>query len=274
MKMDLETVKALLPERKASSHKGDYGKAVLLCGSRGYTGAPAMAAMGALRIGTGLVWLGVPKSIYKIEALKMNEAIVTPLGSFRGSFAGSIPQKLLADKDAVLFGCGCGQRCEAFFLRLMKQYQGPLVLDADGINLIASHKDILRGRTGPTVLTPHEGEFRRLGGDLTKGRQQAAADMARDLHCIVVLKGHETVITDGEVCYINPTGNPGLATGGSGDVLAGMITGLLAQHLSPLEAAVCGAYLHGGAADLCAQRLGMCAMLPTDILEDLPRLLK
>ena len=149
----------------------------------------------------------------------------------------------------------------------------PVVLDADGINVMAAHKDILRGRTNPTVLTPHAGEFARLGGK-SEDRVAAAEEMARDLGCIILLKGHHTVITDGASTYINPTGNPGMAVGGSGDVLAGIITALLGQGIEPLKAAACGAWLHGAAGDICADEIGQYGMLPTDMLNVLPRLLK
>ena len=150
----------------------------------------------------------------------------------------------------------------------------PVVLDADGINVIAQHKDVLRGRQAPTVLTPHDGEFARLGGLLGEDRMAAAASVAKDLGCILLLKGHRTCITDGENHYINCTGNPGMAVGGSGDVLGGIIASLLGQGLAPLEAAAVGACLHGAAGDICARELGQYGMLPTDMLNCLPRLMK
>ena len=155
----------------------------------------------------------------------------------------------------------------------MTQFSGPVLVDADGITLLAAHKDILRGRTGPTVLTPHAGEFARLEYSI-EDRRVEAETAARDLGCIMLLKGHDTVITDGETTYINPTGNPGMAVGGSGDVLAGIITALIGQGIQPLEAAAMGAWLHGAAGDLCAEELGQYGMLPTDMLTRLPRLMK
>ena len=178
--------------------------------------------------------------------------------------------------DAVVLGCGLGQNGETFQVvkAVLEEARCPVVLDADGINVIAAHKDILRGRTGTTILTPHAGEFARLGGDLSQGREAAAEEMARDLGCVVLLKGHNSVITDGETTYINPTGNPGMAVGGSGDVLAGIIGSFLGQGLDPLEAAACGAWVHGAAGDICAREIGQYGMLPTDMLHALPRLLK
>jgi len=156
----------------------------------------------------------------------------------------------------------------------LEQAKCPVVVDADGINVLKEHKDILRGRAYPTILTPHDGEFLRFGGTIGNDRMASTAYFAREWNCILLLKGHETCITDGEVCYRNKTGNPGMAVGGSGDVLAGIITGLLGQGIVPLDAVACGAWLHGAAGDLCAQQLGQYGMLPTDMLNVLPRLLK
>ncbi len=277
--LDREQVLTYFPRRKRTAHKGDFGKLLLLCGSRGYTGAAALASMGALRCGAGLVYLGVPESIYAIEAVKLTEPVVFPLPEREGKLSEAVVPEILGHingKDAVLLGPGMGQSEGVFqaVKLILEQFPGPVVLDADGINVLAGHKDILRGRTAPTILTPHPGEFSRLGGDLTQGRKQAAEAMARDLGCILLLKGHETVITDGKTTYINPTGNPGMAVGGSGDVLAGVITALLGQGLEPLTAAACGAWLHGAAGDLCARELGEYGMLPTDLVAALPRLLK
>lgn len=277
--LDREAVLSILPDRAGWSHKGDYGRILLLCGSRGYTGAPALAAMGALRSGAGLVYLGVPESIYAIEAMKLLESIVFPLPDDLGMFSLGALEEIrhkLQKMDAVLIGPGMGQSSGTLELtRLVLQtFPGPVILDADGINLLASHKDLLRERTGPVILTPHDGEFSRLAGNPGADRTGAAVSLARDLGAIVLLKGHITVITDGETVYLNHTGNPGMAVGGCGDVLAGIITSLCGQGLSPLEAAACGAWLHGAAGDACAKELGQYGMLPTDMLDVLPRLMK
>lgn len=268
-----------LPDRKITGHKGNFGKVLLLCGSRGYTGAAALSAMGALRSGAGLVFLGVPQCIYEIEAVKLTEPVVFPIPETNGCFASDAQADILnsiQNKDAVLIGPGIGSQPGALqaVLTVLKNFDGPVVLDADGINLIAEHKDIVRGRQAPTVLTPHEGEFLRLGGELRKGRVNAGIEMAEDLGAVILLKGHDTVITDGSVCYINPTGNPGMAVGGSGDVLSGILVSLLGQGLPPILAAACGAWLHGAAGDICARELGQYGMLPTDMLRVLPRLMK
>lgn len=279
MELNHKAVLDILPDRDVSSHKGNFGRILLLCGSRGYTGAAYLAAMGALRTGAGLVYLGVPDSIYAIEAVKLNEAIVFPLPDEDGMLAPAATEQIkarLPQMDAVLIGPGLGQSkgTLAALKTVLREFDGPVVLDADGINLLAKHKYLLRGRTAPTVLTPHEGEFCRLAGQIGAGRQTAAEDLARELGAIVVLKGHGTIITDGTQTYRNPTGNPGMAVGGSGDVLAGMVTSLLGQGIAPLEATAAAVWLHGAAGDRCAEKLGQYAMLPTDLLEELPRLMK
>ena len=278
-KLNHESVLAILPDRAVDAHKGDFGKILLLCGSKGYTGAAYLAAMGALRSGAGLVFLGVPESIYAIEAVKLNEAIVFSLPDEAGKLsAAAIPEimKRLPKMDAILIGPGLGQGRGTFEVvkAVLENAACPVVLDADGINLIASHKDIVRGRTAPTILTPHAGEFARLSDKAVEDRKTAAEQMAQNLNCIMLLKGHNTVVTDGITTYINPTGNPGMAVGGSGDVLAGIIASLLGQGIEPLKAAACGAWIHGAAGDICASEIGQFGMLPSDMVRVLPRLLK
>ena len=274
-----EKVLNILPDRDPFAHKGKFGKILLLCGSEGFTGAAALASMGALRSGAGLVFLGVPRSIYAIEAVKLTEAIVFPLPDEDGKLSSeAIPEILdrLPKMDAVLVGPGLGQSqgVSDVVKAVLEQAECPVVLDADGINVMAKHKDVLRGRKAPTILTPHDGEFARLGGILGEKRVAAAEQMAKDLGIIMLLKGHRTTITDGSTTYINRTGNPGMAVGGSGDVLAGIIVSLLGQGIAPLEAAACGAWIHGAAGDRCAAEMGQYGMLPTDMLNILPRLLK
>ena len=274
-----EEVLNILPDRDPFAHKGKFGKILLLCGSEGFTGAAALAAMGALRSGAGLVFLGVPRSIYTIAAVKLTEAIVFPLPDEGGKLSReALPEILerLPKMDAVLLGPGLGQSqgVSEVVKAVLVQTDCPVVLDADGINVMAGHINILRGRQAPTILTPHDGEFARLGGVIGEDRVAAAEQMARDLGVIMLLKGHRTTITDGATTYINRTGNPGMAVGGSGDVLAGIIASLLGQGIVPLEAAACGAWLHGAAGDRCAAEMGQYGMLPTDMLHVLPRLLK
>lgn len=274
-----ETVLSILPDRDPWGHKGTFGKILLLCGSKGYTGAAYLAAMGALRSGAGLVFLGVPESIYAIEAVKLHEPVVFPLPDEDGKLSFLAVNEILErlpKMDAVLIGCGLGQSrgTLAVVKAVLENAKCPVVVDADGINVLAQHKDILRGRQGVTILTPHEGEFLRFGGTLGEDRMASSAYFAREWNSILVLKGHETCITDGENHYLNKTGNPGMAVGGSGDVLSGIIVSLLGQGIDPLKAAACGVWLHGAAGDLCAAEIGQYGMLPTDTLKTLPRLLK
>lgn len=277
--LDHEKVLSMLPDRDVKAHKGRFGRILLLCGSMGYTGAAALAAMGALRSGAGLVYLGVPACIYAIEAVKLTEPVVFPLPDRDGTLSADAVvrvREMLPRMDAVLIGPGLGQSEGTLeVLRaVLREYPGPVVVDADGINLLAKHKDMMRGRDGVTILTPHDGEFLRLGGSLEEDALESVSRLAVDLGCIVVRKGHGTLVCDGTICYENPTGNPGMAVGGSGDVLAGMIVGLLGQGISPIEAAALAVWLHGAAGDRCAQEMGQYGMLPTDMLERLPRLMK
>lgn len=269
----------LLPERNPWGHKGSFGKVLLLCGSRGFTGAAYLAAMGALRVGAGLVFAGVPESIYPIEAVKLTEPVVFPLPEEDGRLSEQAVKPILEripGMDAVLIGCGLGisEGTRAVVKAVLETAKCPVVLDADGISLLSGHMDILRGRRGQTILTPHDGEFARAGGVIGEDRMASAAEFARENGCVLLLKGHQTCVTDGSLGYRNRTGNAGMAVGGSGDLLAGMIVGLLGQGMTPLEAAACAAWLHGAAGDLCAKELGQRAMLPTDMLTALPRLLK
>ena len=279
MELTAADIAMLLPKRDENAHKGIFGRILLLCGSLGYTGAAYFAAMGALRTGAGLVYLGVPESIYAIEAGKLNEPVIFPLPDQGGRLDKSaIPEILerLPRMDAVLIGpgLGLGTGPEAVLTAVLTHAACPVVVDADGITLLVRHMDILRGRMAPTVLTPHDGEFARLFGPVGEDRMASARAAARDSRSIVLLKGHRTCITAGTRDYRNTTGNPGMATGGSGDVLAGILASLLGQGLEPLEAAACAAWLHGKAGDLCAEDLGEYGMLPTDLLGYLPRLLK
>lgn len=267
------------PDRDPYAHKGDFGRILLLCGSKGYTGAAYLSAMGALRCGAGLVYLGVPESIYAIEAVKLNEAIVFALPDDGGKLSeAALPEiRSCFDKmDAILIGPGLGRSegVKAVVKTVLREFSGPVVVDADGINAVAGNMNIVRERHYPTVFTPHPGEFATMGGDANQDRAAAAQAFAGEYGIVLVLKGHDTVITDGVTTYRNPTGNPGMAVGGSGDVLAGMVTSLIGQKFDPLTAAACAAYLHGLAGDICAKEKGQYGMLPSDMVEVLPRLIK
>ncbi len=283
--MDIRTTSAefvgrLLPARERDADKYRFGRVLLLCGSVGYTGAAALAARAALRTGSGLIFLGVPERVYPILAAKLDEPMVFPLpddgaGRLSALAESEVRQRLLR-ADACLIGPGLGRSPD--ILRLVQAVLScapcPVVVDADGLNALAGHIDVVRGAAGPVVLTPHEGEFARLGGRPELGREEGAVQLARETGAIVVRKGRNTVITDGETLYRNATGNPGMAAGGSGDVLAGIITSLLGQRVAPLEAAAAGAWLHGAAGDLAAAERGEYGLTPGDMVEALPRLLK
>lgn len=276
-----EMVRAWLPDIALESHKGSLGKLLLLCGSRGFTGAAALAAQSALRTGAGLVYLGVPEAVYPILAAKLTEPVVFPLpsnGNGRFSRTG-LPDILdrLEDMDACLVGPGMGQGydTEEVVYGVLEAAKCPVLLDADGINVLAGHIDRLDKVSAPVVLTPHEGEFRRIGGDLTLDRISAAKAMAERTGAVVALKGYRTVVAGpaGEI-YVNSTGNPGMATGGSGDVLSGILCCLLGQGMDPVKAAAAAVWIHGAAGDLAQQRLGTRGMLPSDMTAALSEILK
>lgn len=277
--LDAETVRSWLPRRKRDAHKGDFGRVLLICGAEGYTGAPALAAMAAARSGAGLVFVCVPSSVYPIVASHLLEPMVFPMPEEHGQLSGQAVAPLLERLrgcDACLIGCGLG-RSEGVFQvvrAVLQRAQCPVVVDADGINVLAGHMDILRGAACPVILTPHEGEALRLAPE---SRGMTREDRLALLHQLtgatVLLKGENTLIYDGTDCFRNPTGNPGLATGGSGDVLSGIIVSLLGQGLPPVRAAAAGAWLHGRAADLCAEAAGEYGLLPSDLFGMLPRLL-
>ena len=276
MLLTAETIKNLLPARDPNGHKGTFGKVLCICGSVGYTGAPAFASRAAVRTGSGLVFLTVPKSIWQVVAVKSDEAMPLPADEAEGKLSLAAEQAIrdrAAGCDAVLLGCGLGRSEQTDELsRRLLTIPRPLVLDADGINALSGHIDALACRAElPTVLTPHEGEFSRIG-DLLPGREKAAAQFAEEHGVVLVLKGPKTVIAspDGRVA-VNPTGNCGMAKGGSGDVLSGMILSLLGQGMDAFDAACCGVYLHGLAGDLAAAEKTEYAMTPTDMTEKIGR---
>lgn len=261
-----------LPRRERDSHKGDYGKLLIVAGSEGYTGAPVFAAQGALRSGAGLVYLGVPRDVYPMVATRCSSAMPFPLPDDTEQLV-----ERARSCDVVLAGPGMGRnpRAQQIVFRLMEDIEGPLVLDADGLNALEGQTQRLRTRTGLTVLTPHDGEFARLAGCSLplNDRVEQAAQLAQDMGCVVVLKGHETRTVDpqGRV-WRNTTGNPGMAKGGSGDILAGMIASLLGQKQltgcvsCPGELVAWAVYLHGAAGDAAAAQYGEYGMLPDDTL--------
>ena len=266
---------ASLPARDENAHKGCFGRVLIVAGSVGFTGAPTFAARAAVRSGAGLVFLAVPESIYAIEAVKNDEAMVFPL-------PGSVPAALkeltprLQTCDAVLVGPGLGLSSWAWELTywILENASAPVIVDADGITAVSAHIDVLDKLSCPVILTPHEGEFSRLSDGLSRlSREEAAREFAVKHNVTVVLKGHCTVTAQPDgCCYINTTGNPGMATGGSGDVLAGMILAFLGQKLP--GAVWKAVYWHGAAGDACAASFGPYAMTPTDMTDCLKSVLR
>ena len=278
-RIDRAYVKNLLPARDPYGHKGTFGKVLCICGSVGYTGAPVFASRAAVRTGSGLVFLAVPESIWPVCAVKSDEAMPFPMPDMDGRLHGCFTQlrQRAEGCDAILAGCGLGRSAGLDeLMRDILTFPQPLVLDADGINAIASHMDVLQRRRGRvTVLTPHEGEFLRAAGDLSRGRIDAAVDYAVKYGVYLVLKGRETVVAAPDGRYrINTTGNSGMAKGGSGDVLAGMVLSLLGQGMEAFDACCAAVYLHGRAGDLAAADKGERGMTPTDLLESIPYALK
>lgn len=274
--IDAARVRALLPKRPEGGHKGTFGHVFVVAGSRGFTGAAGLAAEAAGRAGAGLVTVGCPAPLAGVMAGTLREAMWRPLPATRAETvrAGALGPALAfaADKDAVVLGPGLGQHrsTRRFVLDFVRACPSSMLVDADGLNLLSTAVEALDEAAGARVATPHPGEMARLTGLTVKAVQRAraktAADFARAHGCVVVLKGAGTVVADAAgAVYENPTGNAGLATGGTGDVLAGVIGGLMAQGLAPVDAAVAGVYLHGLAGDVAAARLGQAAMLAGDV---------
>lgn len=273
----------MLRPRGAETNKGDYGRLLSVCGSEGMAGAAAMSTLSALRCGAGIVEAALPRPIYPIVAALAPEAVFTllDLAQDGGLTAGARAalRSALGRASACLLGCGLGKGPAARELvpLLLGEAAVPLVLDADGINLAAEHIDVLKTAHAPLILTPHPGEMARLlntaAKDVQENREECARSFAREYGVTLVLKGAGTLVAspDGRL-YRNATGNPGMAKGGSGDVLAGMVASFLAQGIEPFDAAAGAVYLHGLAGDRCAARLSRCAMLPTDLIGALPEL--
>ena len=277
--IDREYVRSLMPRRDPAGHKGTFGKAYLLGGSVGYTGAPVLCAAAAERSGCGLVFLGVPESVWPAAAVKCWGAMPHPLPERDGRLSPDAEEEIrrrAAGCDAVAIGCGMGRVEESnLLLRRLLTLEKPLVLDADGINALEGHIDTLSRRTCATVLTPHDGELARIGGDMTAPREASAAAFAAAHGVYLVRKGHRTLVAapDGRLA-VNTTGNDGMAKGGSGDILTGLLTGLLAQGMEPFAACCAAVWLHGRAGDLAAEEKGRRGMTPPDIIEMLPYALK
>lgn len=279
MKFQLITEALVAPPRPGDANKGTFGRALIVAGSTGMSGAAALSGLAALRGGTGLVTVAVPAAIQSIVAgLEPSYMTVglpcTELGQFSRESLRLLPE-LTRHPDAVACGPGWGQSDEMYEMLdwLNRNVSQPLLIDADGLNLLARMPQLLDQAAGPRLLTPHPGEFARLTGldvaAIQARRIDTALEFAAQHRVVVLLKGPGTVITDGHRVAINSTGNSGMATGGCGDVLTGLIVALLAQGLEPFAAARLGAHLHGLAGDLAAAELSQ----PGLIASDLPRYL-
>ena len=267
---DAATVK--LPQRKRDAHKGDFGRVLVIGGSRTMPGAIGLTALAALRAGSGLVVVATPHDAATVVA-GYSPCYVTE--GHDSSEALAQLQGRLEWADVIAIGPGMGQDPAkiSFVTQLYKTAPQPIVVDADAINCLAASKVDLKEHEGQRILTPHLGEFRRLIGAPITDRdkaEQSATQFAADNRLVMLLKGAGTFVTDGQSTARNNTGNPGMATGGSGDVLTGMIASLIGQGLTPLEAAKSAAHLHGHAGDLAAAKLGQASLISSDLLDFLP----
>ncbi|MBI4245308.1 MAG: NAD(P)H-hydrate dehydratase [Planctomycetes bacterium] len=268
--------------RPKDTHKGDYGKIGIIAGSYGMAGAAILCANSCLKSGAGLVYLIVPDQIYNVVAGRSICSVIFPMETKEGRFGKGffLPALTICNSftDIVCLGPGIGQSEELKMLinQFILQVQTPLILDADGINLIDA--GTLKRRTKPTVITPHVGEFSRLSGksmdEINENRVQISSDFAKEHNLILVLKGNQTIVTDGTNIYINKSGNPGMATGGSGDCLTGMIGAIWAQMKSAFESACLAVYIHGLAGDISARELTEIGMTAEDIMNSIPKAFK
>ena len=274
-----------LPRRARNAHKGDYGRVLVLAGSRGMVGAAALAGQGALRSGAGLVTIGTPSEVYPILAAKVTCCMTRPLPETRSGTlsdrARSQIVKLTESCDVIALGPGLGRAPSTtrLVLWLARNAGKPMVMDADALNALAGNTTVLKKARAPRIVTPHPGEMARLLGlkstaEARTARKEMAAGFAAKSGAVVALKGYRTVVTDGERMYVNATGNPGMATGGTGDVLTGAIAGLLAQGMGPFDAAQLGVHVHGLAGDLAAKELGETSLVASDVLNHLPEAFK
>ncbi len=267
--------------RPDDSNKGTLGSLLCICGSYGMAGAAIMAGKAALRCGIGLLKIAVPKSIYPVCATNILESVYYPLEETSNGAISSKNTDFLLEmcekSSAVVIGCGLSvcDDTKNLVQSVITNCEKPLVIDADALNCICNKPEILKNLKAPAIITPHPGEMARLLHSTPKtvnsNRENTAIDFAKKFGVVTVLKGAGTIIAspDGEV-YINHTGNSGMATGGSGDVLSGIIGSLLAQGAAPINAAAAGVFLHGTIGDLAAEKLGKISMLPTDMIDMIP----
>ncbi|MBI4974326.1 MAG: NAD(P)H-hydrate dehydratase [Candidatus Omnitrophica bacterium] len=281
----IEEILTNFPKRSPDSHKGDFGHVLVIAGSSGYTGAAYLTSQAAIRSGSGLVTLAIGKSLYQVMATKLTEVMVRVFFETK-----DYSLSLLAERDLVNFG----ERCDAIAIgpgisqnketqnlirNLVTKFTKPIILDADGINAFAGHLDMLKKAQAQLILTPHPGEMARLVAkdieEVKKDRNDIALKFANEYNTVLVLKGHNTIVANpkGEF-YINETGNPGMATGGVGDILTGIIASFVGQGLDAYTASVLGVYFHGLAGDLALKEKGALSLIATDLLNKLPEVLK
>lgn len=278
-------IKALLPKRSPNSHKTSFGHLLVIAGSAGKTGAAAMTSLSALRVGAGLVTLSIPASLNDLLEMKTTEVMTLPLPETDdltlSVYAENILKEIFPKMTATALGPGLSTHPETVKLvrHLISNIEHPIVIDADGVNALIGHLETLKDAKGPLILTPHPGEMARLlditSKEIQKDRIGIAQKFALKHKVYLVLKGARTIISDpdGNI-FINPTGNPGMATAGTGDVLTGMIGGLIAQGMEPLAAAKTAVYLHGLAGDQAAEEIGEMGMIASDIIERIPKAIK
>ena len=268
-----------ITNRTADSHKGNYGRAFCVVGSFGMAGAAILSGLSCLRCGVGICDICLPNTVYPIVATNIPEAVYSVYSDEKDCYKALYNG--INKATAVLAGCGGGNTNETKNIvgYLLENAESPLIIDADGINVLKYHIDILEARKAPTVITPHIGEMSRLTGlsaeYVKQHKAEVAIEFAAKYKVIVVLKDFETVVVspNGDI-YVNHTGNPGMATGGSGDMLAGMITSFVAQGYDVYESAVAGVHLHGIAGDMAKDELTEAAMLPSDMIKMLPKVFK
>lgn len=275
-------VRKMLPERPLNAHKHSVGKIFVLAGSRGLTGAAVLCCNSAMRAGAGAVVLGTPKSLLPVIGKKLTEVMPNPMEETEDQTVSRKARKeidrFVRWSDFVVLGPGLGrnEETEEFILELIGTVRKPMLIDADGLNALANDPGVVRKRRADTILTPHTGELSRImklsAAEIEENRVEIAREEAKDLKAILVLKGGPTVTGTprGDV-YVNSTGNPGMATAGAGDVLSGTIAALYGQHLSAVDAAVCGVFLHGLAGDIAKEKYGELSLVAGDIMQALPR---
>lgn len=282
--IDKDFINGILKKRPKNSHKGTFGHVLVIAGSIGKTGAAAMTSLGAMRVGAGLVTLGISESLNQMMEEKLTEVMTEPLPETKAKTLGAVSfekiKNIAKDKKAIAIGPGltAADDVKKLVLKLIQEIKMPLVIDADAVNVLKGNLDMLKKAKAPIILTPHPGEMAKLLGlstkDVQADRINIASRFAIKNNVILVLKGARTVIAEpsGKV-YINLTGNAGMATAGTGDVLTGMIAGFIAQGYSMIDSAKLGVYLHGYAGDEAAKNIGEIGMMATDLLNILPNVL-